>query len=297
VVIRTFTQGDEIFPLLTVLAAQSTPPWEFVVIDSGSALHVQARLRALHQDGVTTAAGATIPLRLLEIPQPAYQSARALNWAIAAAQGDLIAIISQDAVPAEAGYLASLAAAFDSDLVAGAYGRQTVNVPGYPLCEKDLEQVYPSQSRVQRQPDCWFVNTCSMVRRDLWQAHAFDERALISEDHEWAKWWQHQGYVVKYEADAVVHHFHAYDRLAEVWQRFCLEGQGLAYIHRRRMSLGWALFCGGREMASDGLWLARRGLLWYWPAALLHRAVKYTALYRGYRIGHATTNKTRQAAT
>lgn len=49
VVIRTFTQDDEIFHLLTRLAEQTVQPWEFVVIDSGSAPRVQERLRALCQ--------------------------------------------------------------------------------------------------------------------------------------------------------------------------------------------------------------------------------------------------------
>ncbi len=206
VILRTYTQGDEVVPLLESLAAQTAPPWECVVIDSGSAPAVQAQLRTLAQTGLRSASGTTIPLRLLEISKQVYQSARALNWAIEVAQGELMAIISQDALPADPHYLATLAAAFDTDRVAGSYGRQIVHVPGYPLCEKDLEHVYPPQSRVQQAPDCWFVNTCSMVRRDLWQQHAFDEQALISEDHEWARWWQQQGYVVKYEAAAVVQH-------------------------------------------------------------------------------------------
>jgi rhamnosyltransferase len=296
-VIRTYTQNDEIFPLLTTLAAQTVPPWEVVVIDSGSALPIQRRLRALQQEGVKRPDGGLLPLILLEIPNRAYQSARALNQAIAAAQGELIAIISQDALPATTEYLAHLAAAFDHDLVAGAYGRQTINVTGYPLCEKDLLTTYPMQSRVQYPPDCWFVNTCSMIRRELWQAHSFDEQALISEDHEWAKWWQSKGYVVKYEAAAVVHHYHHYTRLADEWQRYFQEGQGLAYIHGRRLGLGRTLWCGTREAVSDGLWLTRKGMVWYWPVALLRRLVKHAALYWGYHTRHEVQKPQRKVAT
>ena len=135
-----------------------------------------------------------------------------------------------------------------------------------------------------------------MVRRDLWQAHPFDERALISEDHEWAKWWQQRGCVIKYQAQAVVYHYHAYDRLAEVWQRFVEEGRGLAYIHRRRLSLGRALFGYVREVGSDGLWLARQGIVWYWPLAWVRRAVKYAALYWGHRAGAVEHDKGRAIA-
>jgi rhamnosyltransferase len=285
VVIRTYTQDEtEVGCLLTTLAEQSVQPWEFVVIDSGSALPVQDQLRHCQRSSIETSAGRSIPLRLLEIPNQAYQSARALNWAIEAAQGELIAIISQDALPADAYYLERLAAAFDNALVAGAYGRQMIPVAGYPLWEKDLAKTYPPHSRLQRQPDCWFVNACSMIRRDLWQQHAFDEQAMISEDHEWAKWFQGQGYVIQYEAAAIVYHYHD-EQLGDIWRRFFVEGQGLAYIHRRRMSLWQTCFRGMREMASDGLWLMRRGMVWYWPIALVRRAVKYAGLYWGHRAG------------
>jgi rhamnosyltransferase len=285
VVIRTYTRDEaEVGRLLTTLAEQTMQPWECVVIDSGSAPPVQHQLRRFQCSGIETSAGRSIPLRLLEIPNQAYQSARALNGAIEAAQGELMAIISQDALPADAHYLERLAAAFDNALVAGAYGRQMIPVAGYPLWEKDLAKTYPPQSRLQRQPDCWFVNACSMIRRDLWQQHAFDEQAMISEDHEWAKWFQGQGYVIQYEAAAIVYHYHD-ERLGDIWRRFFAEGQGLAYIHRRRMSLWQTCWRGMREMASDGLWLMRRCMVWYWPIALVRRTVKYAGLYWGHRIG------------
>ena len=285
VVIRTYTQDEaEVGRLLTTLAEQRVKPWEFVVIDSGSTPPVQHQLRSFQRCGVQTSEGGSISLRLLEISNQAYQSARALNWAIEAAQGELIAIISQDALPADAHYLECLAAAFDNALVAGAYGRQMIPVAGYPLWEKDLAKTYPPHSRLQHQPDCWFVNACSMIRRDLWQQHAFDEQAMISEDHEWAKWFQGKGYVIQYEAAATVYHYHA-EKLGAIWRRFFAEGQGLAYIHRRRLGLWQAFLCGVREMVSDALWLMRRGMVWYWPIALVRRTVKHAGLYWGHRAG------------
>ncbi len=82
-----------------------------------------------------------------------------------------------------------------------------------------------------------------------------------------------------------------------MWQRFLLEGQGLAYIHKRRLPVGTALFSGVRETASDALWLARRRQLGYWPSALAHRVVKYAALYWGYRQGATTEAEQNGGAT
>lgn len=290
VLVRTFTRTDEAFRLVESIASQTLVPAEFVVVDSGSSDDVKARLREWRESGVPRARAAAsngspappIPLKLIEIPNSEYQSARALNMAAEASSGGLLAIISQDARPADDLYLRNLAAAFDSDRVAGAYGRQTVNLHFSPLARKDLEKTYPPRSRVQSAPECWFVNTCSMIRRDLWERHPFDERAIISEDHEWAKWAQDRGYVVHYVSDAVVLHGHEFDRLSELWNRFYLEGKGLGYVHGRRLGPGRTTLICAREIASDAVWLARRGLVHYWPMAVVRRTVKHAAFYWGF---------------
>lgn len=271
--------------LLDSLGQQTLQPAEIVVIDSGSAPSIVERLRAYHRDGLAGRDGNTVPVRLFEIPARDYQSARTLNEAIAHSHGPFVAIISQDAMPADEFYLEKLLVPLRSDTVAGVYGRQTLDGRYYPLGEKDLALTYPQEPRLQSQPDCWFVNTCSVIRRSLWEQHPFDELAVISEDHEWAKWVQSKGYVIAYEPGAVVRHYHHFEKIAELWSRFYLEGKGLAYVHGRRMGMAKALFCCTREVLSDGMWLARRRIPWYWPMAVVRRSVKYAALYKGHRDG------------
>lgn len=288
VVIRVCTQTDEIFRLLDALKEQSLRPSEFVLIDSESAGWVRKRLRALQSaGGVPCADHALIPLRLIEIPNSTYRSARALNQAIAQATCELVAVISQDALPADNNYLAALAEAFADEHVAGAYGRQILGDKYYPLGEKDLANTYPPLSRTQHAPDCWFVNTCSMLRRSLWEKHPFDEQALISEDHEWGKWAQAEGYALRYEAGAIVRHYHHFGRMGELWKRHYLEGQGLAHIHDHSPGLFRTALSCVREIASDGLWLLRKGLVWHWPLSFARRSVKHAALYCGHRKGIA----------
>ena len=293
VVIRSYSQRDDVVQLIEVLSHQSVRPLEIVVIDSGSAQWLRQKLRRLA--GISSENG-RVPVRLIEIPHSEYQSAGTLNRAIDHTHGDFIAIISQDALPCDKHYLERLVSAFDSNNTAGVYGRQILNSIYSPFGEKDLFKTYPPYSRIQKTPDCWFVNTCSMVRRDLWRRHPFDEQAVISEDHEWAKWAQQNGYLIKYEAGAVVQHYHHYKRLLELWGRFFLEGKGLAYVHKRRLSLTYTLFCYMRELVTDALWLARRGMPWYLPAGVVRRAVKYAALYWGHRMGAVNSGNGRNPA-
>lgn len=288
-VIRSRSASGDVLEAVEALAAQTCPPDEFVVIDSGSAPLIRERLRAWAASGVPRRVSAvdsgqsTIPFRLIEIPAKTFQSARACNQAVAASRGRLVAILSQDALPADARYLEHLVAAMADPRVAGAYGRQVLGAEYHALGEKDLEKTYPPVSRTQTAPDCWFVNTCSILRRDLFDRHPFDETALISEDHEWGRWAQEQGYVLKYVAESVVRHYHHFARWSDLWARYHEEGRGLAHIHGRRLSLARAIYSYAREVASDALWLLRRGHPAQIPSSVVRRAAKFAALYWGGR--------------
>lgn len=282
VLIRTRTETDEVFRLISALARQNRRPDEIVVIDSGSAGWVKDRLHRFAMDGVPNGRERPIPLILDEIPPETYRSADALNTGIARTSQPLVAVISQDALPANEHYLERLAEALDDARVAGAYARQVLNGHYCPIGEKDLTRTYPPRPRTQHAPDCWFVNTCSLIRRELWEQHPFEVRAVISEDHEWAKWVQARGFVVQYQPEALVYHFHPFRGYRELWSRFYQEGLGLAYVHGRRPGPLCCLVGYLREVASDAWWLLRRGKPWFWPVAVLRRTVKHLALFRGY---------------
>lgn len=286
-VIRTRCDDGEVLRLLRVAARQTVRPAEIGVIDSGSAKEVLDELTRLSRTGISCGPRASsIPLRLLRIPAEDYQSARALNRIIREVGADLVAILSQDAIPADERYLERLSRAFEDPRTAGAYGRQRPPEPCDPIELKDLERTYPARSRMQRAPDCWFVNTCSMIRRELWELHPFAEQAVVSEDHHWAKQLQAAGWTVQYRADAeVLHHHHHYDDLRGIWRRFFDEARGLAWVHAAGVGLPGALLGATRETVSDGLWLTRRGHLDQWPRAILRRWTKHAALFAGSRQG------------
>jgi len=275
VVIRMKTDALETLHVLDLAQSQQPAPLEIIVIDSGSSPEVQAALEKR-------------PIRLFRISPQEYSSAFALNRAIAEARGERIAILSQDALPKDEHCLAHLAAAFDSLLVAAAYGRQTPHPNDHPLNRKDLEKTYPPVSRTQTD-DCWMDNACSMIRADLWSLHP-------SEDHEWAKWVQSQGLEIRYQADAVVVHSHPRSVRAG-WRRSFQEGVGLAWIHRRRVSLARAAFRYAREVASDALWLWRHGETRFIPYSFADRLARHAGFYWGQRRGLRNASGQRSAVS
>ncbi len=283
VVVRTRAADRQPLTLLAALSRQRRPPDEVVLIDSGSAPEVRDALRAAARSGIPCAGRGPIPLRLIEIDPAEYASASALNAAIAATRGGRVAILSQDALPAGPDYLARLAAALEDEATAGAYGRQVPRAGASPIAAKDLALTYPARSRTQRAPDCRFVNTCSMIRREVWSELPFETRAVITEDHRWAQQAQARGYVVHYVAEALVRHHHDYRSAREVWRRYYDEGRGIGYVYGRAPRLAGALGDALREVASDGWWLLRRRRPAAWPRAAWQRAVKHAALYCGLR--------------
>jgi len=280
VTIRSYEREPMIFPLIDRLRDQTLKPLEIVIIDSGSGPAVIEPLRAL---AAKPATAGEIPIKLLEIPNRTYQSARAINQVIAASRGELAAILSQDALPTDDKYLELLAEPFREERVAGTYARQVLGEHYCPLGEKDLSRTYRPVVLHQRLPDIWFVNTCSMVRRSVWERFPFNEDAVITEDHEWAKQVMEAGYDIVYQGHAAVHHFHHRDGLKQLYKRFYQEGLGLGYIHQRRLPLWKALGAWVRELASDTIWLTRRGMPWYIPRSLGQRTVKYAGLFTGHR--------------
>lgn len=281
VAIRSYTRTDEVLRLIDSLIVQTLCPREIVVIDSGSAPRIIAALRRMGEQGASP--DGAVALRLIEIPNADFTSAGALNRAIEEARFELVAIVSQDAMPADAHYLERLAAAMAEPDVAGAYGRQVLGDEYDALGEKDLATAYPPVSRVQGRGECWFVNTCSIVRRSLWRRHAFDPGAGISEDHEWGKWATDEGFRIRYVADAVVRHYHPFPTAGMLWRRHYGEGRGLAYVHGDSPGLARSALRCGREIGADAVWLLRRGMAFELPRSVWRRAVKYLALWKGGR--------------
>ncbi len=270
-VIRTRSTTPEILAVLRRIGEQTTLPLETIVIDSGSSPDLVDQFRNRPNT------------KLIEIPPESYTSAGALNRACSEAKGELIAILSQDALPADAHYLESLAVAFEDPKVAGAYGRQIPREHDHPLNIKDLTKTYPPQSRTQT-TDGWFDNCCSMIRSELWRRHPFDESMVISEDQAWGKWAIQNGYALRYEAEARVVHSH--DRtMSWLWDRFYHEGIGLARIHGTHMTLWQAWFGASHAIIGDYVWLACNGYFLWCAASLFDRPVKYAALWAGYRKG------------
>jgi rhamnosyltransferase len=229
VVIPTWNGGARFREVLLALASQDVEH-ELVVIDSGS------------RDGTPEAARAA-GARLVSIPQAEFNHGTTRNRGIALARGEIVALLTQDAVPIGPRYLDSLQKAFTGPRVDGVYARQfprpdcdpllaerlrrwsaaraeptlQVLAPGDPLASRKLFDALPP---LERYLSCVFDNVASAVRRATWERIPFPARSF-GEDVAWGREVLLAGGALAYEPSAQVEHSHRIDLAREFKRLYC----------------------------------------------------------------------------
>ncbi len=192
---------------------------EIICIDSGS------RDRTLE---ICRAHGA----RLIEIEPGAFSHGATRNAAIESTGGEIICLLTQDALPADEYWLPSLVAAVDENpRVAGAYSRQAPRPDASPITRHLLENwLTHRRQRVEQRIDdldsylslapfekmkfVCFDNVSSALRRSVWLEHPFASLPF-GEDLDWSKRVMEAGYSIIFEPASVVIHSHERSHLYE----------------------------------------------------------------------------------
>jgi rhamnosyltransferase len=226
--------------LEAVFAQQIDGQIEVVVVDSGSV------------DG-TVALSQEFPLRLVQIPPQDYGHGRTRNLGIAEAKGEWVALLVQDALPADQSWLRHLISPLQSDhLVAGAFSRQMPRpgadyvsrtvahhwhrlVGGRTVLEITDWEDFQQQDAEQKLSCCAFNNVSSLVRRSVWQQIPLPDVAY-AEDVAWALQVLRSGYRLVYEPASVVVHSHQRSWRQDL-QRAYLDGLTLAEMFDSEMPL------------------------------------------------------------
>lgn len=213
IVIPTFNAGPGFEQLLGRLAAQDTDfDYEILVVDSGSTDDT-AGLARRHGSSVH------------RINQNEFDHGAARNLGISRAKGEYVALIVQDALPVDEGWLSAMVENFGQDeTVAGVYGRQIPRPESSPLTRALMgdwptssperrEQFaggpegYRGMSPAERRELATFDNVSSCVRRSVWEEFPFESTGF-GEDIRWGKAVVEAGYKLVYEPRSAVLHSH-----------------------------------------------------------------------------------------
>ena len=198
--------------LAAVCTQAGSAPFEVLAIDSGST------------DGSLERMQANPRVRVVRIGPADFQHGRTRNLAMREASGALVAFLTQDAVPANAGWLAAFERFMDEHAeVAGAFGHQVPHDGADPLEAFEVAKHFesfragPAVFRASPVPlplherlrQHYFSNVNSCIRRTAWERIPFPELDF-GEDQSWAFEVQERGMATGYCASAVVRHSHDY---------------------------------------------------------------------------------------
>jgi glycosyltransferase involved in cell wall biosynthesis len=285
VAIPTLNGGETLERVLAALQRQRLPArqsLEVLVCDSGSRDGTPARARAL---------GAEV----VEIPRGSFSHGGTRNLLVDRAQGDHVVLLTQDAVPADDGWLAAMLSGFDlADDVALVYGpyrpRPGASVmvaheltewfgrfapDGRPRLDRLAADERTLPARALLGPRAYFTDANGAVAKAAWREVPF-QPVPYAEDHVLALAMLRAGYAKVFMPDAAVVHSHEYS--AWDWMRRAFdESRGLHQVY------GWAPPLSPLVVARN--LKGRVGGDWRWAAATGHP--RSVGLLRESGVHHA----------
>jgi rhamnosyltransferase len=252
VFIPTLNGGNTFREVITAVRDQRTDfAFEILVIDSES-----------RDDTGRIAAEAGA--RVITIPRSEFNHGRTRNRGVAEARGEFVVLLTQDAAPADARWLANLVGALEETPEAiGAYCRQVPRPDCNPFVRDRLDRWAATRHervvQVIQDPEAFwsleplarlepiaFDNVASCVRRSMMNEFPFEERRF-GEDVAWSLQVLLAGKAIVYEPSAAVLHSHR-EGLWDGFRRVYLDHQNLNQL------LGISLVPGFRDVIRNA-WL------------------------------------------
>lgn len=198
---------------LEVIALQTLPPYEVLVVDSSAGDGI-AEVIHCYETHLRCA------LRRIPLAPQEFSYPHALNLGVQHAGGEVVVSLSGDATPANAHWLAYLVAPLARAEVAGAFSRHVIRRE-IPLSWAERFRLwwrYRSRETTIRRQDALFSNACSAFRRELALQSPFDEALRELEDYAWARTMQNRGMAIAYVGESEVLHSHTTSSVRTLWR-------------------------------------------------------------------------------
>ena len=222
VVIPTYNAGPSFERVIEAVSSQSCDfDYDVLVIDSSSTDGTRDFVRRFAHKNV----------RFEEIPQAEFQHGRTRNRGIEQTDGAYVAMLTQDALPKNADWLAKLISGFSlASNVAGVIGRHEAYpahdaftrrdmkahfdivalLPSVVSVENGLPSFLHPGSEPWRMQFNFYSDNNSAMSRAVWRVLPYPELEW-GEDQVWAAEMLRLGFAKAYVDDAVVYHSHAFD--------------------------------------------------------------------------------------
>jgi len=269
VVIPTLNAAAYLPRLLSAVFDQSgAVPIELILIDSNST------------DATAEIAAGYEKVQITTIDNFSHGGAR--NMGAKRAKGDIVVFLTQDALPADKNWLASLFEPFQDEKVAAVCSRQIPNADASPMEQFFLAKRFPAQ-RIERNlesiegvgyENVLFSDVSCAIRRSVLMQYPFDETIIMSEDQQFSRDVIKAGYTVVYEPKSVVIHSHKYT-LWQTFKRYFDSIYALRVIFKDQDMKSSAAM-GRKYVAEELKYIARKHPLWL-PYYFVYTGVKVIA--------------------
>lgn len=271
VAIPTLNAGRAFGTILHRIMGQGVQPSEIVCLDGGST------------DGTRHIVSQFPLARFVEANVPAGPAA--WNRAMGETTGDIVAYLSQDAVPADGDWLSRLTAPFEDSSVAGVYGRHQAPIGGDPLLAFRLDQRFCREAHVRRirigdpvrYKSLPFFLENAALRRTVWRGIHFNEHLPLGADRVWARQAVLASCSIAYAPDSTVIR-QATPSLSRAYRLALLTG----YTDAHFSDDGGTLWPDSRHFARRAAWALLKGFAW---GRLPYLAVANAVERSGYRLG------------
>lgn len=275
VIIPTINAYQLLETLVAALRDQSVPPYQILVVDSGSAVQTAAIAQCLN-------------VELLNIKPGSFDHGATRNFGAKHAAGDILVFMTQDALPQNREMIEKLIKPLRYRDVVVSYARQIPDEKASPAEHFLRLANYPpgSKSKSMRDIDNMGIktfqnsNVCAAYRRiEFDSLGRFPTPVVCNEDMLFAAKAIFAGYKVAYSADALVLHTHHLGPV-QLFRRYFDIATSLDHEPRIK-ALGRTEEKGLEFFRNQVKYLGDQNKLKYLPCTLLETAAKYFGFKTG----------------
>ena len=219
VIIPTYKPDEKFERNLRMLRRQTLQPDRILIINTEESLFHSKEFGKLPQG------------EIIHIKKSEFDHGGTRNRAAAMCDGDIIVLLTQDAIPADEYLLENLTKPFEDPEVCAAYGRQMADWKDNPVEAYTRTFNYPKESRIKSKEDLpvlgiktfFCSNVCAAYRKSVYDAMGgFPLHTIFNEDMIFASRLIEAGKKIAYTADAKVWHWHNYGAVEQCKRNFDL---------------------------------------------------------------------------
>ena len=219
VIIPTYHPDEKLDRCLAMLKKQTVKPQRILLINTEESLFCSKVFPTLEQG------------EIVHIKKPEFDHGGTRNRAAALCDGEIMVLMTQDAIPADEFLLENLIKPFEEEEVCAAYARQMADWKDNPVEAYTRRFNYPKESRIKSREDIpvlgiktfFCSNVCAAYRKSEYnKLGGFPLHTIFNEDMIFASRLIENGKKIAYAADARVWHWHNYSAIEQLKRNFDL---------------------------------------------------------------------------